>query len=207
MKKLLLFLFVIALQPAFAQSRKIPITAEQLEALKYLNAIRQNPDAFSDEIGVDLSYVQPKHPLRWNHKLYKAALYKAKDMAKRDYFAHIDPDGYGINYFIDEAGYELEESWLEEKSMNYFESLCLNYSPSLIEAIDIWIIDPENDPPGHRNHILAISDFWADCVDFAIAKATRGKKTYFCCLLAKHKYYSGEDLDCEEDYSIYEIIK
>lgn len=41
-----------------------------------------------------------------NAKLTQAATAKANDMFKRQYFAHVGPDGNGPSYWIDQAGYD-----------------------------------------------------------------------------------------------------
>jgi uncharacterized protein YkwD len=44
--------------------------------------------------------------LKTNYLLTQAAMLKAKDMAAKEYFAHISPTGYGISYFLDEVDYD-----------------------------------------------------------------------------------------------------
>ncbi len=60
--------------------------------------------------------------LKWNDTLANVAEAKALDIATRQYFGHVDPEGYGMNYFMDKAGYKLDARWLSSKDMNYFES-------------------------------------------------------------------------------------
>jgi len=50
----------------------------------------------------------------------KAAQIKAEDMAKRNYMAHVDPDGYGMNHFINKAGYKLIPAFMKSNSANNF---------------------------------------------------------------------------------------
>ena len=92
---------VIITFPAYSQEL---LKEEAQKAYQYLNEVRQHPSAFSEEIGVDLRYVQAVPKLVWSNELAQAAEKKALDMATRDYFDHVDPDGYGMNYWIVKAG-------------------------------------------------------------------------------------------------------
>src|SRR5262249_33785634 len=80
---------------------------EAQSAFQYLNQVRQNPAAFGNEIGADLSQVQPRPALVWYDELARVAELKAQDMANRNYFGHVTPEGYGINVLIAFAGYTL----------------------------------------------------------------------------------------------------
>ncbi len=142
------------------------ITVDHVEAnsaFLYLNDIRQAPDDYSEEIGVDLSYVDPIHPLVWNDILGKVAEEKAIDMAKRNYFAHVDPDGNGINILIHEAGYTLPSSWISDPGKNNFESLSAGRLDG-VSAIQSLIRSVQ----GHREHLLGIHPFWSNCYDIGI---------------------------------------
>jgi uncharacterized protein YkwD len=166
---------------------------ELTEALNYLNSVRANPDAYSGDIGVSLSGIKSMHPLVWNSNLAIAAQRKAEDMANRNYFGHVDPEGYGMNYFIQQSGYTLIPVWLDNKSNNYFESLSAgNSTPK--DAI-INLISDGNEPihskAGHRLHLLAITDFYKNCYDIGIGWAYNKKSTYkyyYCVIIAKHDW-------------------
>jgi len=170
--------------------------AEQLnaingkEAFDYLNAVRNNPAAYSDEMGVDLSAVEKRDDLIWNDALAKAAYAKAKDMAERGYFAHVNPDGYGMNYKINEAGFELADYLMSSKASNNFESIAAgtnrNSGKIMIQAL---IIDEGIPSLGHRKHLLGMTDFWAESKYCGIGfyKKVGSKYTYYMCvLIAKH---------------------
>ena len=178
------FGFLISFTSAYSQSPDLQ------EALDFLNNVRSNPDSYSNEIGVSLNNVDPMPPLKWNKNLAAAARRKAQDMADRNYFGHIDPEGYGMNYFIQSAGYQLNSNWLTNKSMNYFESLSAGNSNPLKSIIDL-IKDEGVIGYGHRKHILAIDVFWKPCYDIGIGWGYNAKstyKTYCCVLLAKHNW-------------------
>ena len=159
-------------------------------ALMYLNAVRKNPSAYSTEIGVDLSGVQPLPELKWNQTLAKVAQAKAQDMVDRNYFGHVDPDGGGMNFKINAAGYKLRSSWLTSYSSNNFESLAAGHKSGK-ESIIQLIYDggANNSNAGHRRHLLGIDPFWSDCYDIGIGMAKGGQYGYYwCVLIAKHDF-------------------
>ena len=163
---------------------------EVVNAFNYLNAVRKNPARYSNEIGVDLSGVKPMHELKWNFTLAKVAQAKAEDMVERGYFAHVDPDGGGINYKINAAGYTLASSFLQNYSDNNFESLAAGNKAGK-DAIIQLINDggASNDNAGHRRHLLAIEPFWANCYDIGIGMAQGGVYGYYwCVIIAKHDF-------------------
>lgn len=163
---------------------------EKKVAMDYLNQVRMNPAAFSNEIKVNLSGIKPNRPLKWDPRLAVAAQNKAADMARRNYFSHVDPDGCGMNIKIDQAGYKLNPSWIAQKSMNNFESLAQNYSASGKEAVILLINDggANNSNAGHRIHLLGMQQFWANCTDIGIGHASSNGRHYWCFLVAKHDF-------------------
>ena len=164
---------------------------EARKAFDYLNKVRANPAAYSDECHVDLSDVSPQPKLRWNKALAKAAQAKAEDMAARNYYEHTDPDGYGMNIKIVEAGYWLRADWCDEPDESYFESIVADRDTG-IEGIQDMIADEGVDPPGHRIMLLALEDFRVDALDagigFALGKDYSDYSTYMCVLIAKHDF-------------------
>ena len=190
-KKLSLLLFTILLTPCLVWLRAQ--SPELMEALNYLNSVRANPGKFSNEIGVNLSDIKPMHALKWNSSLAAAASFKAQDMANRNYFGHVNPEGYGMNFYINKYGYSLVPSWFEQKSNNFFESISAG-AESPKEAI-INLIDDGGETvhlnAGHRVHLLGINDFYQPCYDIGIGWAYNANSTYkyYCCvLIAKHDW-------------------
>lgn len=163
---------------------------EAQKAFQYLNEVRQNPSAFSQEIGVKLGYVESRPKLEWSNELAKAAERKAMDMAQRNYFDHVDPEGYGMNYWIVLAGYTLPDDWVSKKSSNTFESIQAGLSTGK-EAVKSLLLDKGTNPPGHRNHLLGIEPFWSNCTDIGIGLARNPDSEYeyyMCVLVAKHDF-------------------
>lgn len=165
-------------------------SSEIQAAFNYLNAVRKNPARYSNEIGVSLNGVQATHELKWNSTLAKVAQAKAQDMAKRNYFSHVDPDGNGMNIKINAAGYSLRSDWYSNRSLNYFESIAVGTTTGK-EAIQLLINDSgaSNESAGHRRHLLGIDNFWSNCYDIGIGMAKGGSYGYYwCVLITKHDF-------------------
>ena len=73
-------------------------------AYELLNKIRTNPERYKKELKLFNLHKIKRSKLNWNKQLAEVAVYRAKDMAKRSYFDHVSPEGYGPNYFMEEAG-------------------------------------------------------------------------------------------------------
>ena len=78
-------------------------------------------------------------PLKTSELLEAAAMYKAKDMAERGYFAHVSPDGRTPWYWFKQAGYDFSYAG---------ENLAVNFSDSK-DVVDAWMKSPR-----HRANIL-----------------------------------------------------
>jgi uncharacterized protein YkwD len=170
-----------------------PIKIEKEEARKafeYLNLVRKSPSSYSKEIGSDLGKVKPQHALKWNDILAKVAEDKAFDMAKRNYFEHVTPEGKGINIMIHQAGYKLLPDWIKERSKNFFESIASGAKDG-VHAIKMLINDGNKAPLGHRKHLLGMTEFYENCADIGIGFARNPKskyKTYVSIIIAKQKF-------------------
>jgi len=171
-----------------------PTIIDKLEAQNaflYLTEVRDNPDKFSSELNYKKGLKVSGVKLRWNDTLTKVAEQKAQDMATRNYFGHVDPSGYGMNYFINKSGYRLDPAWLKLKSDNYFESLAANHS-SGIDMIKALIIDKQTPSLGHRIHLLGLNEWNATLGDIGIGFSRRNSgsnyKTYICVIIAKHNW-------------------
>lgn len=163
---------------------------EALKAFNYINEIRANPAKYSQEIGVNLNGVKPKPALKWNDTLAKVAQERAADLAKRNYFSHVNPDGEGVNILIFRAGYKLPEAWIKDKRTNNFESLQAGAIDGK-DAVKDLIIDEGESRIGHRKHLLGIDDWNASLKDIGIGfvRAPGSEyKTYVCIIIAKHNW-------------------
>ncbi len=79
--------------------------------------------------------------LKWNDKLAEAARSHSKDMEKRNFFSHTNPDGKDPGDRITAAGYE----W-----MAYAENIFMaSWGVDAVFAVDCWI-----NSSGHRKNML-----------------------------------------------------
>lgn len=184
------FLFILSFWLVASPVQLPKIDKEQARAAHILlNKIRKNPKSYAKEMPF-LSDVKPMPALKWNDTLAQVAEAKALDMAKRNYFAHVDPDGFGMNHYIMKAGYKLDSAWLKSPKANYFES-CNGGGQTGEEAIRMLIIDKDVPGLGHRKHLLGIDSWSSGLYDIGIgfARADSGSyyKTYTCVLIAKHE--------------------
>lgn len=166
------------------------VKEEAQQAFQLINNIRSNPEKYYKELHLNSKLRITKTPLRWNDTLAKVAEAKALDMAKRNYFAHVNPDGYGINFFINQSGYKLNADWLKDKKENFFESIGSGYDSGQ-EAVKELIIDAGVPDMGHRDHLLGVKDWDASLVDIGIGfvKCDGGKyQSYTCIIIAKHNW-------------------
>ena len=162
---------------------------EARKAFEYLNKVRKDPAKFSKEIGVDLSDVKPRKELKWHDVLAKVAEEKALDMANRDYFSHVTPEGVGINIQIHEAGYKLPSAWIKDKKQNFFESISAGRNTG-VEVVQDLILDKDVPEAAHRKHLLGMTDFYAKCTDIGIGFARNPKskyRTYVSIIIARNK--------------------
>lgn len=166
--------------------------SEAKKAYELINEVRKNPAAFSSEMGVNLSGVQARDALSWNSALAKVAQEKAEDMAKNNYFSHTDLNGYGINYYMHKAGYEIPSSWYSDKSDNYFENIAAgNETAKATVKQLVYDGGASNSSAGHRASLLGISDWSSNCIDIGIGYAYNPNSTYrhyWSIIVAKHNY-------------------
>jgi len=94
--------------------------------------------------------------------LTQVARARAYDMASRGYFGHVNPDGIGPNYLVEQAGYRLPDWWGDHPSANYIESIAAGYRTTQ-EAWDAWMVSPR-----HLEHVLAYTPFFREQVMYGI---------------------------------------
>ena len=164
------------------QRRPTPVTFESLEArvmlavsnaeqsfVYELNRARHSPTTYQTERGltVDLSYVQPQAPLAINTQLMNSSEFKSAEMPSLNYFRHTSPTGETPNQLVRRNGYDLPytlpingTTYTIETVGNQVESLAAGTSTA-DQTLEILIVDANTYPPGHRNHLLGIDDFYA----------------------------------------------
>ena len=157
------------------------------EAKKIFNYIQDLRQGKSDKNDPLNKYVKKGRPeLVWNETLAEVAEARARDLAERNYFDHVDRKGRGVNYYMDKAGYELRPEWLDRPSNNFFESLQAGSKGYKAVVTDL-VIDRGVPSKGHRKHLLGLDDWNEKNTDIGVA--------YFV---------PDESMDC--DFSTYTVI-
>ena len=87
---------------------------------------------------------------------------RAKDMAKRRFFGHVNPNGIGPNYAVRSAGYPLPLWWGDSRAENNVESISAGY-PTATAAWSALLASP-----GHRKHLLATDSFYQDQTNYGV---------------------------------------
>lgn len=106
--------------------------------------------------------------------LHLVARAKALDMAKRDYFGHVDPDGIGANHRLEMTGYGLPDFYNQERSATgNVEALAAGDRHTPRSAFRAWM-----NSPGHKTHVLATDPFFADQTRFGVGYAKSVRSTY-----------------------------
>lgn len=191
MQTIRLFVLFIILSSFLYTERFVIDKTQAKQAFELINTIRLNPQKYYQSHQLNASLGITRTRLTWNDTLAKAAEIKAMDMAKRNYFGHVDPDGYGMNFRINRIGYTLNPEWVKNRADNNFESLMYN-SENAEDLIKTLIIDDGDPNYGHRNHLLGIGEWCASLKDIGIGIATYDSgiihKSYACILIAKHNW-------------------
>ena len=97
---------------------------------------------------------------------------RAKDMAVRNYFSHVNPDGVAANYLLRQAGYILPASWPTTPNLNYVESIAAGYAdPS--STWTAWMNSPD-----HKTHLLGLNSFYAGETHYGVGYYYDANSTY-----------------------------
>lgn len=129
--------------------------------------------------------LQLRPVFRCNPILMEQAMRKAKDMIERNYYGHVDIDGYGMNYFLRRAGYPLPSYYLTNKDANNVEALAAG--PDFIQADAPF--QGFLDSPKHRSQILGLSPGWLTQDEYGVGYAfslTSTYENYWVVLTAKN---------------------
>ena len=104
--------------------------------------------------------------------LVQVARARARDLAVRDYFSHVNPDGVGPNYLVRQAGYQLPAWWGTDPAANNIESIAAGYSTADATWTQ-WMNSPD-----HRTHILGLNSFYATETSYGIGYYYDATSTY-----------------------------
>ena len=109
---------------------------------------------------------QQRASLTCHSILAQVARERAQDMVERNYFGHTNPDGYGPNYLVRQAGYVLPSYYSTAPDANNIESLGAGY-PTASTAWNGW-----TSSPNHRPHLLGETPFFAEQIEYGIGYAS-----------------------------------
>ncbi len=115
---------------------------------------------------------QQRPAMQFDPILARLARERAEDMAARNYFAHVNPDGWAANALVLDAGYILPSAWGTELTNNYIESIAAGFSG----VADTWA-DWMDSPP-HRAHLLALNAFYQTETSYGVGYAYSATSTY-----------------------------
>jgi uncharacterized protein YkwD len=160
-----------ALETRMLLSSGLQPTAQDQLLLQELNAIRANPTAYGQSIGLDLSNVAPSQPLAFNTLLDSAAQAHSQDMNDQNYFAHITPAGQGPDARMSAAGF----NWYA-----WGESIAAGFT-STDSVLRALIVDQGIPDLGHRIQLLAMSSLFQgqNQVGIGIASGSGTYGTYY----------------------------
>jgi uncharacterized protein YkwD len=105
---------------------------------------------------------QKRKEIRCNPVLARVARERARDMATRRYFDHVNPDGYGPNYMARAAGYKLPDWYDKSDRANNIESIGGGYK----DAYALWRAWLSSEY--HRMHVLGTDGFYAEQEEIGI---------------------------------------
>jgi uncharacterized protein YkwD len=108
---------------------------------------------------------QQRATLNCNNILSQIARARALDMGTRAYFDHVNPNGFGANYLVQQAGYILPFWYNQSLSGNNLESIAAGQTTTSA----VWTAWMNS--AGHRTHILGLDPFWAEQIDYGIGYA------------------------------------
>ncbi|WP_345156948.1 CAP domain-containing protein [Pontibacter saemangeumensis] len=154
-----------------------------------LNAVRQNPAQYAAIYKVPALRMVPAKPaLIWDEQLAALAQRKAEDMARKNYMAHIDKKGRGMNYYLWQAGYPLPAFYSKDSRANNVESIAAN-TEGPADFVKQLIVDKGVPNLGHRKHLLGFhdGDTPATHVGIGIAYNPNSRYKYYCSILIAPK--------------------
>ncbi len=141
--------------------------AQGQKAFVLLNKIRKDPNAYSERYGVSLRNIPPRMPLVWDDSLAAIAEHKALSMAMGGYYGHVDPQGNGINYYINKVD-SIPADWVLDKKASTLDAL-EGGAPSGEMAIKNIVTDQAKTNNEGRKVILCEGDFNSALTDVGIA--------------------------------------
>jgi uncharacterized protein YkwD len=109
---------------------------------------------------------QKREALVWDARLAAVARERARSMGTRGYFGHVDPDGFGPNWYVTRAGYRLPLQWTAFDGANQVESILAGHATAEA-AFQKWMGSKQ-----HSAHLLALNPFYQNQTRFGVACVT-----------------------------------
>lgn len=138
-----------------------------------------------------INHPNQQHPRLERHPiLMKVAQARVASMITRQWFGHVDPDGYGANHWVKRAGFPLPLYYGRGNGANNIEVLAGGFATPE-EAFMGWL-----GSPGHRALVLGENDFymrqsWLG-VGYAYGQGPGKWGHYWACLCCEAEMESGE---------------
>lgn len=127
---------------------------------------------------------QQRLAMHWSDKLALVAQGRANDMAQRNYFSHTNPDGFGANYLVRQADYNLPEFYGHGDADNNIECIGAGFATGQ-DCFDALLHSP-----GHRSALLGELSFYAEQDEIGIGYCYNAAATYhhyWCILIARQE--------------------
>lgn len=105
---------------------------------------------------------QKRPTMRCDPVLTRVARARAVDMATRQYFSHVTPEGDGPNRIVRRAGYELPTRYDTARKANNVEAIAAGYETAA-DAWKSWV-----DSRKHRPQVLGLNSFHAAQSDYGV---------------------------------------
>ncbi|MFD1186284.1 CAP domain-containing protein [Pontibacter rugosus] len=179
----LTFLLPLVQQPNYDLKEAAKVSFEEL------NSVRQDPKQYAQKYKLPaIANIPPRQPFVWDDNLAKLAQQKAGDMARNNYFGHVDKKGKGMNYYLWQANYPLPEYFSKDPRANNVESIAANTESPLVFIRQL--IEDQGVPNlGHRKHLLSLNKESdpATHIGIGIAYNPNSKYKYYCSIIIAPK--------------------
>ena len=139
-------------------------------------ALNEQENALADLLRSDPH--QRRSTISCNAILSWVARAMAEDMAARDYFDTVNPNGLGPNYLVREAGYVLPDYYSKQVDANHIASI----GAGLGTAEQMWLTQAESE------HLRGATQFYVDQTEFGVGYAYNPNskfKHYWVTLIAQ----------------------
>ena len=117
---------------------------------------------------------QQRVKLTCNRTLVEVAEAKATDLATRNYFDHVTPEGIGPNQMVIQAGYPLISSYARTMSANAIESLAAGTTLWSAEGALAQFLNSSL----HRDHLLGLTPLFLEQSEIGVGYAYNPEADY-----------------------------